>query len=123
MGGRVVAMGGGGFLGGDLTSPLDDLLLERSGGGTPHVAFLPTATGDAPRAIEAFHAAWDGRDCTLDVVCTFGIPDAPAERVATADVIVVGGGNTANMLAVWRLHGIDEALRAAWEAGATVGGV
>ena len=53
----------------------------------------------------------------------FGIPDHPAERVAAADVVVVAGGNTANMLALWRLHGIDAALRDAWERGAALGGV
>ncbi len=39
------------------------------------------------------------------------------------DVIYVSGGNTANALAVWRLHGVDLALRAAWERGAVLGGV
>ena len=58
-----------------------------------------------------------------DVAYTFGVPDRPAERVAAADVVVVAGGNTANMLAVWRLHGVDSALREAWERGATLGGV
>ena len=54
---------------------------------------------------------------------TFGVPDRPDERVAGADVVVVAGGNTANMLAIWRLHGVDRALRDAWERGATLGGV
>ena len=61
--------------------------------------------------------------CTRDVVCLFGIPDRPAERVAAADVVVVAGGNTANMLALWRLHHIDEALASAWSRGAALGGV
>jgi peptidase E len=43
--------------------------------------------------------------------------------VAAADVVWVGGGNTANMLAIWRLHGIDRALLEAWERGAVLGGV
>jgi peptidase E len=38
-------------------------------------------------------------------------------------VVVVGGGNTANMLAIWRLHGVDRALRDRWESGAVLGGV
>ena len=38
-------------------------------------------------------------------------------------MIYVGGGNTANMLAVWRVHGADRALRAAWEAGVVLCGV
>ena len=37
-------------------------------------------------------------------------------------MIFVGGGNTANMLAVWRLHGVDKALKAAWEAGVVLAG-
>ena len=39
------------------------------------------------------------------------------------DVIYVGGGNTANMLAVWRVHGFDRVLRDAWEAGVVLCGV
>lgn len=123
MRGHVVAMGGGGFLTGDPASPLDDLLLEHAGVPRPHVVFLPTATGDSAQAVTAFHDAWRARDCTLEVVSTFGVPDRPAERVAAADVVVVGGGNTANMLAIWRLHGVDRALRSAWERGAALGGV
>lgn len=123
MRGHVVAMGGGGFLAGDDRSPLDDLLLELSGHGRPHVAFLPTATGDSVRAVELFERAWSPRPCTTDIVLTFGVPDRPAERIAAADVVVVAGGNTANMLAVWRLHSVDTALRDVWERGGVVGGV
>lgn len=123
MRGYIVAMGGGGFLGGDLTSPLDDLMLDLAGVAKPHVVFLPTAVGDAVRAVEAFEHGWRSRACTTDIAFTFGIPDRPAERVAAADVVVVAGGNTANMLAVWRLHGIDRALRSRWDAGAVLGGV
>ncbi len=34
----------------------------------------------------------------------------------------MGGGNTANMLAVWRVHGFDRILREAWEAGVVLAG-
>ena len=33
------------------------------------------------------------------------------------DVLLVPGGNTANMLAVWRAHGFDRIVREAWEQG------
>ena len=39
------------------------------------------------------------------------------ELALSHDVIVVGGGSTANMLAVWRAHGFDRVLREAWERG------
>jgi peptidase E len=45
-------------------------------------------------------------------------PPADLREVALAhDVIYVGGGNTANLLAVWRAHGFDAILREAWESG------
>jgi dipeptidase E len=123
MQGHIVAMGGGGFLAGDPASPLDELLLALAHPPRPHVVFLPTATGDSERAVELFESAWSPRACTIDVALTFGVPQRPAERVAAADIVVVAGGNTANMLAVWRLHGIDRALREAWVRGAALGGV
>jgi peptidase E len=118
MAGHIVASGGGGFL----ASRVSALLLDLSAAARPHVVFLPTATGDSGEAIVLFEEGWRDRPCTTDVALTFGIPDRPAERVAAADAIVVAGGNTANMLAVWRLHGVDRALREAWERGAALGG-
>ena len=44
------------------------------------------------------------------------------EQALAADVILVCGGNTANMLAVWRVHGFDRVLREAWEAGVVLTG-
>jgi dipeptidase E len=38
------------------------------------------------------------------------------------DLILVGGGNTANMLAIWRVHGFDEVLREAWQSGVVLAG-
>jgi hypothetical protein len=39
------------------------------------------------------------------------------------DVVWVGGGSVANLLAVWRLHGLDAILRRVWHAGVVLGGV
>jgi dipeptidase E len=122
MPGRILAMGGGGFML-DPHSPLDDLLLELSGLSRPRVCFLPTPAGDSDRAIAAFFEAFSGRDCEPSCLRLFGTPERPAERLAEQDVVVVSGGNTANALALWKLHGIDEALRQAWERGAVLGGV
>jgi peptidase E len=115
-------MGGGGFLS-DPDSAFDGLMLSLARRPRPRVVYLATATGDNPAGIVGFHEAFGRRDCEPVHVRLFGIPDRPAETVAAADVVWVGGGNTANMLAVWRLHGIDRALREAWQAGAVVGGV
>jgi dipeptidase E len=47
----------------------------------------------------------------------------PSEFLLEQDVIYVGGGNTANLLAIWRLHGIDKAMRRAWQSGVILCGV
>jgi dipeptidase E len=44
------------------------------------------------------------------------------EHVLAHDVVLVGGGSTANMLAVWRVHGFDRILREAWESGVVLAG-
>ncbi len=47
----------------------------------------------------------------------------PADLLLSQDVIFVGGGSVANMLAVWRVHGLDQIMRQAWEAGIVLAGV
>lgn len=49
-------------------------------------------------------------------------PENLRELALSHDVILVCGGNTANMLAVWRVHGFDAILREAWEAGVVLTG-
>jgi peptidase E len=51
-------------------------------------------------------------------------PPADLRELAVGhDAIFVCGGNTANMLSVWRVHGFDRILREAWEAGVVLFGV
>jgi peptidase E len=111
--------------GGDLLSPaskLEGLLLELSGKRRPRVVFLPTAAADAAERRELLFEGFRARDCEAEDVVLFGMPERPAERVAAADVVYVHGGNTANALAVWRVHGVDRALREVWERGGVLGG-
>jgi dipeptidase E len=43
--------------------------------------------------------------------------------VCSQDIIYVGGGNTVNMLAIWRAHGLDKALNTALHSGAILAGL
>lgn len=122
MSGRILAMGGGGFMT-DLAWPLDDFILGLSDARRPRVCFVPTPAGDSDRAIAAFFEAFTPRACEPSCLRLFGTPERPAEQLQDKDVIYVSGGNTANALALWRLHGVDVALREAWERGAVLGGV
>jgi peptidase E len=120
--GHIVAIGGGGFMV-DQGSPLDAFMLSLAPRRRPRVCFVPTPGGDSDRSIAAFFEAFSARDCAPSCLRLFGVPNGPVEHLSTQDVIYVSGGNTANALAVWRVHGVDLALREAWERGAVLGGV
>ena len=123
MAGHIVALGGGGFSSGNGATPLDRYLLELTGKGRPRVCFIGTASGDAERYAANFFRAYAPVADASDLVrCGAPTPEAIA-RLAEQDLIFVGGGNTANMLIVWRLHGVDKVLRHAWEAGVVLAGI
>ena len=88
----------------------------------PRVCFLGTASGDAEVYAARFYRAFSAFDCRATDLPLFerSIEDLEAFLLAQ-DVIYVGGGNTANLLAVWRVHGLDRILRHAWERGVVIG--
>jgi dipeptidase E len=117
----IVAMGGGGFS--DAGSGLDGYVLGLTGADRPRVCFVPTASGDSESYIENFLAAYSQRaDASVLRLFAREVDDLRA-HVLSQHLIYVGGGNTANMLAVWRLHGVDEVLREAWSAGVILCGL
>jgi len=98
--------------------------LELSGSDRPRVLFILTASGDDPQYLAAMYSALADTDCDVDHLALFPQPNRPVdEAIDKADVIWVGGGSVANLLALWRLHGVDTALHRAWESGTVLGGV
>ena len=84
----------------------------------PSVCFVPTAVGDDAGAIVGFYERFSALGLRCSHVPFFPWPPpALRELVLDHDVVVVSGGNTANMLAIWRVHGFDSVLREAWEQG------
>lgn len=90
----------------------------------PNVCFVPTASGDSDAEIDAFYKAFGGDRANPSHLQLFrrGRRDL-ARQLAEADVIYVGGGNPANLLALWRLHGVDEMVADCYHAGTMVVGV
>jgi peptidase E len=123
--GTVLALGGGGFSTLDVASAIDDHLLALTGKDEPKVCFVPTASGDADPYIERFFAAFEGRAETsvLSLFChePWGYRDP--QVLLDQDVVYVGGGSTANLLAVWRLHGVPDILRTAAANGTVLAGI
>jgi dipeptidase E len=120
---RIVAIGGGGFSDEPVTSPIDDLVLGLAGRARPRVCFVPTAASDSEIYVTRFFDAFSRR-AEATWLPLFKRRDADLRRVILdQDVVYVSGGNTANLLAVWRAHGLDAVLREAWQAGVVLAGV
>ena len=119
-----MALGGGGFSEEPGNTALDDYVLEACGRARPRVLFLPTAGGDNSSYLVKFYGAFAGGHCDTAHLALFNRTVDDARRLLLAqDVIYVGGGNTVNLLAVWRAHGIDAILREAWERGVVLAGL
>jgi peptidase E len=117
---HIVAIGGGGTA--EQVELLHRYVLELTGEARPRMLFVPTAAADDASYTTWFYEAFTRRtECSH--LPTFPWPPANLrETILEQDAICVSGGNTANMLAIWRVHGIDALMREAWERGVVLWG-
>ena len=121
---QIVAFGGGGFLMEPEKPLLDDYVLSLSRARRPKVCFVPTASGDSENVCLRFYEAFARHECMPSVLPLFKRQATDLRPlILEQNVIYVGGGNTANMLAVWRVHGLDRILREAHRRGVILCGV
>ena len=118
---HILAMGGG-WLDPERRA-LDELVFGLAGKGRPRVCYLPTAAGNTDLSTLRFYASLGGRAETSHLDLFEREVDDLRSFLLGNDAIYVGGGNTANALAVWRVHGVDAILREAWEEGIVLAGV
>lgn len=112
--------------GGDIDLKFTRYVVHLTGKEKPRICYVPTASGDHPDNINY----WSRICHTLDIdtlvlrvwVSTF--PENPSfkEQLLGADAIVVGGGNTLNMMGIWKAQGIDKLLAEALRRGIVLAG-
>lgn len=103
---------------------LDDYILGLARRDRPRICFVPTASGDSDNYTVRFYKRFSGAACEPTHLELFrrNVRDLAA-FARTQDIFYVGGGNVANLLAVWRLHGFDQVLRGAYNDGAVLAGI
>jgi peptidase E len=122
--GQIIVMGGGGFTMEPDNPLLDRYALEATGKARPRVCFVPTAAGDAASYVDRFGEAFPEELCERSWLSLFNRKiDDLAEFLAEQDLVYVGGGNTVNLLAVWRAQGLDRVLPEVLAAGTIFCGV
>lgn len=122
----IVAIGGG-ELGELETLVIDREIVKLSGKKHPVVLFIPTASNDSEKYWEIFQGVYRGKlGCKTDAL--FLVREKLSkkkieEKIQSADILYVGGGNTLKMMKVWRKLGVDRMLRKAWERGVVMAGL
>jgi len=123
---QIIAYGGGGFSMEPGNPLLDEYVLSLSRRKKPKVCFFPTASGDADHYVVRFYRHFSSEICDPSHISLFRRDRGPGkvrEHLLKQDIVYVGGGSILSLLGVWRAHGIDEDLRAAWQAGVILVGV
>lgn len=121
---QIIAMGGGGFLMEPENPLLDRYILQQAEKETPEICYIGTASGDAESMIQKFYECFNKEDCVPSHLSLFKPPVRDLESFVLAkDIIYVGGGNTKNLLALWREWGLDDILRKALDQGVVLAGI
>lgn len=122
--GQIIALGGGGFSMEPEKPLLDEYILRQSNVDNPKICFLPTASGDSKDYISRFYSFFEKQPCQPPHLSLFNPPTRDIEKfLLDKDIIYVGGGNTKNLLALWKEWSIDSILKKVWEEGGVLAGI
>ncbi|MER6508126.1 peptidase E [Nonomuraea sp. NPDC001636] len=126
---HILAIGGGSFRPSERHNFIEasGLLrygLDLTGQDRPKLGLVATALGDSADWLLKMYGAFSGWDVELSHLTVFPMPNVEDARAwaLEQDMIYVSGGSVANLMALWRLHGLDEVFEEAWRAGVVLSG-
>jgi len=123
---NIVSIGGG-SLKKKQTLPIDRYIVKLAGKKKPRALFIPTASGDQQDYCESFDRVYGTLlGCRTEHLLLYIRQEdrrSAAAKIASADIIYVGGGNTLRMMKMWRKLGIDRMLVRAGRQGAVLAGL
>lgn len=121
---QVIALGGGGFSMEPENPVLDRYILQQSKKENPKVCFIGTASGDAEGYIERFYHFFRLEKCEPSHLSLFKPHTRDIKKfIMSQDIIYVGGGNTKNLMALWREWELEVILRQAYDKGTILAGL
>lgn len=107
--------------GGDINQKFVQYVTDLTNKENPKIYYLPTASADNPENIKYWERICEKtgiEPLVLKVWVSSSASNKSFEEVLlNADAIVVGGGNTLNMLGIWKVQGIDTLLYKALRKG------
>jgi dipeptidase E len=124
---RAIVAIGGGVMKTRGTAAIDREIMRLAHKKNPKLLFIPTASSDSEiywKHVQEYFGRF--LKCKIDVL--FLIKERPSkqqirDKILSADIIYVGGGNTLMMMRLWRRLGVDKLLRQAYENGIVLSGI
>lgn len=114
------------IFGGEMNKPFIRYLAELTGKPRPRICFMPTASAENVYYINYWYELCHDLPVEPYVqrvfISSYQQRETFEEALLKMDAIVVGGGNTLNMLAIWKVQGIDTVLRNAMNRGIILSG-
>ena len=121
---KILAMGGGGFSMEPGNLLMDNFFFSLTGKPNPKVCFIGTASGDSDSYTDRFYEYMKDHDITPSHLSLFKSPNGSLrDYVLSKDVLYVGGGNTRNLMVLWKEWGLDKIITEAYQKGVVLGGV
>ncbi len=103
---------------------LDRYILNQANSKEPKICFIPTASGDADGYIAKYYAFFEKQSCVPSHLSLFKPHVKDIEGfLLSQDILYVGGGNTKNLLVLWKEWGLDGIMKKAWERGIILAGI
>ena len=120
---HIFAIGDNEFRKDQNTAELNQYILKHAEVASPKICFIPTASGDAQDYIDAFYSTFKKYACTVSHLSLFRDHPEPIEPfLLSQNILYVGGGNTRNLLLLWRDWGVDRIIRKAYDRGVVLAG-
>jgi dipeptidase E len=124
--GRIIAIGGGEIS--ELeTLPIDRYIVQQIDKKKPIALFIPTASVEPSGYIDSFNKVYGEilgcKTYTLYLLNRDPSEKEIQEKILSADIIYVGGGDTRKMLSEWKRNKVDEYLKIAFEKGSILTGL
>ncbi len=122
--GKIAAIGGGRYENGEIISIVKDIR-DLSEAENPKMLFIPTAGHDNTDGDQFMTGAFKDNGCTVDYLFLTDkslTHEEIEEKILSADIIYVGGGDTGFMMRTWKKTGADKLLLKAYEKGTVMSG-
>ncbi len=121
---QIIALGGGGFSMEPDNPLLDRYILSQVEIDKPKICFIGTASGDNQGYIDRFYKFFGDQKCIPTHLSLFKIPTLDFEDYLLQNhIIYVGGGNTTNLMLLWKHWGVDKIIEKAYYKGVVLTGI